>query len=99
GQARGEQRPGDRDYDDSSTHGWHPWPMIAATRDWNSGLATKACRTLSRVLAPLAISLIQNCTPARSPPRRRNALKRSPTNCAFDLARLAYSALPAKRLE
>jgi hypothetical protein len=39
-------------------------------------LATKAWRTFSRDRAPVAIWLIQNCTPALSPgaPRRRKAL-------------------------
>jgi hypothetical protein len=53
---------------------WQPWAMMAFTRALNSLLVMKSRRTVSRDLALVASWLIQNCTPAKSPPRRRNAL-------------------------
>ncbi len=66
---RGRRKSGD-----DNPYGMQPWAMMAATRFWNSGLATNCWRTFSRVLAEVAISLIQKSTPGRSPPRLRNAL-------------------------
>jgi len=51
----------------------HPWAMIAFTRALNSGVLMKSLRSCSRVSAPELSWLIQKFTPARSPPRRRNA--------------------------
>src|SRR5690606_23226287 len=58
-----------------------------------SPLRTNCCRSCPRVCEPESSCPIQNCTPPWSPPRRRNALYRSPTYCALLRPRKPYSAL------
>src|SRR5688572_5102795 len=91
--ARTANRPGR--YWETPTYCWQPAEISACTRDWNSGDAMKDWRTCWRVRALLFSWLIQNCTPARSPPRRRKVLYMSATKSALLRLRAPYSGLVA----